>query len=76
MTTITRGNRRPTARQLEVIDLMSRPGATQPEVAEALGIEVSTIKAHLQAAYTRLGVRTLAQAVRAVHGRRTRAPAR
>lgn len=72
--TVPRGTRRLTARQLEIVDLLSRPGATQLQVAEELGIEIGTVKAHLQSVYVRLGVRSFAQAVRIVHGRRYRPP--
>lgn len=65
-------SRRLTPRQLEIVDLLSLPGATQPKVADQLGIEPGTVKAHLQAIYLTLGVRSLAQAVRIVHGHRRR----
>lgn len=65
--------RRLTDRQLQVLDLMSRPGATQTSVADELGIEPGTVKSHLQAVYMTLRVRSLAQAVRIVHGRKPRA---
>jgi len=72
----TRGTRRRlTARQLEIIDHLSRPHATQASVAEDLGLSESTIKNHLQAIYDRLDVRSLAQAVRVVR-RALRTPVR
>lgn len=63
---VPRGTRRRalTARQLEIVELLTRPGATQAAVAEQLGISEDTIKKHLQTVYDRLDVRTLAQAVR------------
>lgn len=58
-----------TPRQLEVLDRLSRPGATQASVAEDLGISVQTVKNHLTIAYRTLGVRSLGQAVRTVIAR-------
>lgn len=68
--------RRLTSRQREIVDRLSRPGATQAAVADDLGIEISTVKNHLASVYRTLGVRTLAQAVRIVHGARSRPPVR
>ena len=59
-----RRHRKQTRRQLEVVELLSRPGATQATVSEALGISEQTVKNHLQTVYDRLDVRSLAQAVR------------
>jgi DNA-binding NarL/FixJ family response regulator len=64
-----RKDRRLTPRQLEIIDLLSRPGARQASVAEQLGISPQTVKNHLALAYRTLDVRSLAQAVRIVHNR-------
>lgn len=61
-----RARRRITARQLEIVERLSRPGATQSAVAEELGISEQTIKSHLQTVYDRLGVQSFAQAVRAL----------
>jgi len=54
-----------TDRQAAIIDLLTEPGATQQTVADELGISVQTVKNHLTLAYSRLGVRSLAQAARA-----------
>ncbi len=59
--------RRLTARQLEVLEHMTRPGATTASVADELDISVQTVKNHLQVAYRTLGVASLAQATRAIH---------
>lgn len=65
--------RRLTARQLEILEHLSRPHATQARVAAELGISEQTIKNHLQSVYDRLDVRSLAQAIRVVrHQLRTR----
>lgn len=58
-----------TDRQREIIELLTEPGARQQSVADALGIEVSTVKNHLAMAYRTLGVRSLAQAARALRER-------
>ena len=55
-----------TPREHELILRCSAPGATQRKVAADLGISQSTVKNTLHLAYARLGVKTLAQAVRAV----------
>ncbi len=55
-----------TDRQREIIDLLTRPGATAQSVADQLGINVQTVKNHLQAVYRSLGVRSLAQADRII----------
>jgi DNA-binding NarL/FixJ family response regulator len=68
--------RRLTPRQLEIIDLLSRPGATQPKVAAELGIAEQTVKNHLQTAYDRLDVTSFGQAVRALGQRLDRPPVR
>lgn len=54
-----------TARQAEIIDRLTMPGATQQVVADELGISVQTVKNHLTLAYAKLGVRSVAQAARA-----------
>lgn len=66
---MNRARRRLTARQREIIDRLSRPGATQAAVADDLGISVQTVKNHLTLAYRTLGVRSFGQAVRVVHRR-------
>lgn len=58
-----------TTRQVEIIDLLTMPGATQQSVANDLGISISTIKNHLTLAYRTLGVRSIAQAARAMRKR-------
>ena len=58
-----------THRQREIIDLLQEPGATQQTVADELGISSQTVKNHLTMAYRTLGVRSLAQAVRAMRKR-------
>lgn len=70
MTSVPRGTSgRVTARQREIIDLLQEPGARQASVAEDLGISLQTLKNHLRLAYRALGVRTLAQAARALRRR-------
>lgn len=54
-----------TARQVDIIDRLTEPGATQQSVADELGISISTVKNHLTLAYRTLGVRSIAQAARA-----------
>jgi DNA-binding CsgD family transcriptional regulator len=49
-------------RQLETIDCLSE-GMTYKQIAQALGISVSTVRTHLSYAYKRLGVVDRAQAV-------------
>ncbi|MDO8484499.1 MAG: LuxR C-terminal-related transcriptional regulator, partial [Candidatus Limnocylindrales bacterium] len=53
-----------TDRQREIIEMLTRPGATQQTVADHLGIEVQTVKNQLTLAYRTLGVRSVAQAAR------------
>lgn len=65
--------RQVTVRQRAILDLLQEPGATQRTVADQLGISVQTVKNHLQTVYRTLGVRSLAQAVRAM---RKRSPVR
>ena len=55
-----------TPREHELILRCSAPGATRDTVARELGISVHTIHRHLMSAYRKLGVQTLAQAVRKV----------
>ncbi len=65
--------RQVTPRQRELIDRLTAPHPpTQAELAEELGIAESTLRAHLQAAYRTLGVRTLGGAARALFGRPNR----
>lgn len=55
-----------TPRERELILRCSAPGATRESVAEELGISAHTIRHHLLAGYRKLGVQSLAQAVRVV----------
>lgn len=55
-----------TERERDIILRCAAPGATQEKVAEELGIAQSTVKNTLRMGYAKLGVHTLAQAVRAL----------
>lgn len=44
-------------RQLEVVTLVARDGATYPEVARALGLHVSTVDVYVQRIVQRSGLR-------------------
>jgi len=59
---------RPTARELQCLDYVTRKGATYETAALALGIAPSTVKEHLTRLYRKLGVRDRAEAVRIVSG--------
>ena len=61
--------RRLTARQQDIIERLTVPGATQQSVADELGISAQTVKNHLALAYSRLGVRSIGQAVTAMRKR-------
>ena len=52
----------PTARELEVLHALSRPGAKRATVATELGLSERTIDAHLRSLYRRLGVNSATQA--------------
>src|SRR5581483_463995 len=58
-----------TSRQIEVLDLASH-GLTSAEIAEQLDVSVTTISAHFEHIFTRLGVSDRAAAVAAAlrHG--------
>ena len=58
-----------TRRQRQIIELLERPGATAQGVADDLGLNVQTVRNHLVLAYRTLGVRSLAQAARALRER-------
>jgi two-component system, NarL family, nitrate/nitrite response regulator NarL len=57
-----------TPRQLEIVDRLTRPGATARSVAAELGISEHTVKRHLEKAYRLNGVQSLAQLTRKVFG--------
>jgi LuxR family transcriptional regulator, maltose regulon positive regulatory protein len=50
------------ARETQVLELGAR-GMTRGEMAEQLGVTVSTVKFHLASAYRKLGVTNRSQAV-------------
>lgn len=52
-----------TERERETLRLLSR-GATNPEIAEALGVSVHTARFHLKNLYAKLGVRDRTHAIR------------
>ena len=58
----------PTPRELEIIDLLTRPNASIRSVAHELGLSESTIKGHLGKLYRKLDVRSQSQAARIVFG--------
>ena len=62
--------RRLTTRQIEILDLLSVPGATQASVADELGISPQTVKNHLTMVYRTMGVRSFGQAIR-MHRKQT-----
>jgi DNA-binding CsgD family transcriptional regulator len=49
-------------RERDVVRLVER-GLTNPEIAEALGISLATVKTHLTRAFRKLGARTRAEAI-------------
>jgi LuxR family quorum sensing-dependent transcriptional regulator len=57
---------RPSARELEVLQLLCRPGADRRSVAWTLGLSERTVDSHLRSLYRRLGVSSAAQAVKTV----------
>jgi DNA-binding CsgD family transcriptional regulator len=70
---VSRETSRPTsltARQLEILDHMTRPGASMPRTAASLGISEHTIRNQLASAYAAHGVNSLAQLTRALLARR------
>lgn len=60
----------PTARELEILEALSRPGAKRSTVAAELGISEFTVDAHLRSLYRRLGVNSATQAAVRVAGSR------
>ncbi len=52
------------ARELEVLDLVSRPGGSRKAAACALGISMRTVARHLEVIYFKLGVTNVAAAAR------------
>ena len=59
----------PTLRELQVLEAITRPGATRHSAALALGISEATAKELLARLYRKLRVRTAAQAFRVIHER-------
>jgi DNA-binding CsgD family transcriptional regulator len=57
-----------TERELEVLELCTRPGGSRRATAHALGVTVHTVDRHLGAAYRKLGVDHLGAAARLVWG--------
>ena len=55
-----------TDREREVLELVQH-GLTNPEIAGALGISAGTVRAHLEHAFSKLGVRTRTAAVAAIN---------
>jgi len=55
-------DRRPTARELQVLELLELPYASATSVADALGISPRTVNAHLASLYGKLGVSSALQA--------------
>jgi NarL family two-component system response regulator LiaR len=53
---------RVTVRELEVLELITR-GLTNQEIADQLFLSVNSVKAHIRAAYRKVGVSTRPQAV-------------
>jgi DNA-binding CsgD family transcriptional regulator len=56
------GTRSPTARELEVLELLAG-GATDGQIATRLGLSPATVQTHVRNAKAKLGARTRAQAV-------------
>jgi DNA-binding NarL/FixJ family response regulator len=59
-----------TPRQLEVLHLLER-GATNKDIAEALGMAAATVKIHVNAIFKTLGVRNRTEAAIHFHADRT-----
>jgi DNA-binding CsgD family transcriptional regulator len=53
-----------TPRELEILDLVSRPGGSRKEAACALGISKHTVDHHLTIVYAKLGVDNVGAAAR------------
>ena len=68
-----RGSSAFTERERDVLGLLSSPHSLQ-EIATVLGVAPSTVKTHVRAIYTKLGVRSRRAAVAA--GRRARSAGR
>lgn len=56
------GARGPSPRECEVLKLLAT-GATDPQIAEMLGLSPATVQTHVRNAKSKLGARTRAQAV-------------
>lgn len=54
--------RRPSPRELEVLEAVCRPGGSVKSAAHELGISPHTARSHLRDLYDRLGVSSAAQA--------------
>ena len=63
----------PTARELQVLRAVCRPGASVRSAANELGISPHTARGYLRSLYARLGVSTAAQAAYALWGEPIRA---
>jgi DNA-binding CsgD family transcriptional regulator len=64
MGALPRSGTRPTARELEILELVTRPGSCRKAAAIELGISPNTIHGLLRSLYARLDVSSEAQAVR------------
>jgi DNA-binding CsgD family transcriptional regulator len=53
-----------TPREVEILDLVSRPGGSRKGAAAALGISRHTVDHHLTIAYAKLGVDSIGAAAR------------
>lgn len=62
------GSRSLTRREREILTLFEQAGMTEDRVAEALEIEVQTVKNALQSVYKKLGVRSRAAALEVLAG--------
>ena len=60
--TVSRAERRITARELEVLALVAK-GCSTPEIARLLWITEDTVQTHVKRTFRRLGARTRAHAV-------------
>ena len=50
-----------TSRESEIVDFLKR-GCSNKAIADALGIKVGTVKAHLKSAFAKLGCRSRLEA--------------
>jgi len=64
--TVSRAERRITARELEVLALVAK-GCSTPEIAHLLWITEDTVQTHVKRTLRRLGARTRAHAVAIVY---------